>query len=93
MLLTGLDIGDMLIQRLLKLTWPITGDKIAKLETFKQLIISLNLGMKDFTIFRTVIFGADIFLIQLLQFPEITSMAVMDFHCLMNKNSKAKVIS
>ena len=61
----------------LKLTWPTTGEKIAKLDIFNQSILSRELGTKDSTIFRTVISGAGIFSILLLLLPETTSTVEM----------------
>ena len=83
----------MLIQMQQNLTWPITGDKIAKLETFNQSIHLPEQVTKDSTIFKTVIFGVAIFLIQLLLLPETILMVVMVFQLLKSKSLEVKANS
>ena len=77
----------------LKLTWPTTGEKIAKLDIFNPLILSQQLVTKDFTIFRTEMFGAGTFSILLLQLPETTSTVEMVSHLSKNKDSVTKALS
>ena len=77
----------------LKLTWPTTGEKIAKLDIFNPLILLQQLVTKDFTIFRTEMFGAGTFSILLLQLPETTSTVEMVSHLSKNKDSVTKALS
>ena len=56
----------------------ITGELIIKLETFNKSINSLEQGTRDYTIFRTVIFGEDTSLIPSLLFVAVTLTEEMD---------------
>ena len=77
-MLTGQVIEDMQTLTKLNSISQITGELIIKLETFNKSINSQELGTRDYTIFRTVIFGEDTSLIPSLQFVVVTLMEEMD---------------